>query len=84
MKGYSDELAHAVYDVLVNVCGAAEGDRYSFIYSATRGTLSEWRFCGHLGFGGKYRAESFRVDCYSEDETPERLEIIERANADTW
>ena len=40
----------------------------------------EYRFCGSLGFGGKYWQERNKVTCYLEDETPERLEVIERTN----
>lgn len=43
----------------------------------------EWRFQGDLGYGGKLKYQShdgFHVDCYREDETPERLERIEKAN----
>ena len=30
---------------------------------------TEWRFCGKLGYGGKYRSKYNTVDCYQEDET---------------
>ncbi len=45
----------------------------------------EWRFIGKLGFGGKFRNNGNRdnvpyVDCYPENETPERRAMIERAN----
>ena len=45
----------------------------------------EYRFCGALGFGGKFRNNGNRnntphVDCYPEHETPERLAMIEAAN----
>jgi hypothetical protein len=38
---------------------------------------------GSLGFGGKFRRGdhgSLYVDCYSEDETPVRKEMIQKAN----
>jgi hypothetical protein len=35
---------------------------------------------GKLGFGGKYRSNSNKVDCYLEDETPEIIILIERLN----
>lgn len=45
----------------------------------------EFRFVGSLGFGGKVwstsRDRPAYVNCYSEDETPERLKVIEQANA---
>ncbi len=31
-------------------------------------------------FRGKFRVERFAVDCYREDETPERLETIWQTN----
>jgi hypothetical protein len=80
MKPYSSELANQVYDVLTNVCQASELDRESFVFHATQGDIGEWRFGGCLGFGGKYRGETFRVDCYREDETPEARRIIDEAN----
>lgn len=43
---------------------------------------SEWRFCGLLGFGGKFRNFSDRlyVDCYPENENPETLWIMAETN----
>lgn len=82
------EFLTAVYDeVLVPICGA-RGDvhEHGFLqhhldeqYPAT-----EWRIGGSLGFGGKFRLRSdltSQVDCYREDETPERLQTIASANA---
>lgn len=45
----------------------------------------EYRFCGAIGFGGKFRNNGNNnnvpyVDCYREDQTPDRLAMIERAN----
>lgn len=40
----------------------------------------EWRFCGLLGFGGKYWSGRNKVDCYREDENKETLKIIEITN----
>ena len=69
-----------VYDILVNLGGADENMRGSFIQYHTEGHDHEWRFSGHLGFGGKYRLERNKVDCYREDETQERLTLIEEIN----
>jgi hypothetical protein len=43
---------------------------------------SETRFCGGLGFGGKFRHNyaRWRVDCYSEDNTPARQKMILETN----
>ncbi len=78
----TNEKASKVYDLLVSIGGANELDRNSFIYhhSESKEGCSEWRFSGKLGFGGKYRSIYNTVDCYREDETPERLKIIAELN----
>lgn len=45
-------------------------------------TLTEWRFQGALGFGGKLwrKGNGFKVSCYSEDETESRRAMIAKAN----
>lgn len=73
----------AIYDLLVKLCGAPEGFREDFIYSYSKERPPrEWRFQGALGFGGKFWMNTGRwyVNCYREDETPERRTIIENAN----
>jgi hypothetical protein len=81
------ELLSDVYDVLVNVCGAPanQSDRDSFLRhqaQAEDGYPREWRFYSSLGFGGKFWRDHGRiyVTCYREDETAERLAMIEKAN----
>jgi hypothetical protein len=76
------EKANKVYDLLVSIGGAYEPQRDSFIYhhSKSKDGCDEWRFMGKLGFGGKYRSNSNKVDCYLEDETPEIIILIERLN----
>lgn len=74
------DQANAVYDVLMAHAGARESWRSDFIHVVTKGG-SEYRFQGSLGFGGKYRQKTNKVDCYQEDETPERLATIEATNA---
>lgn len=84
----------AAYTILVEECGAseAEWDRPVFVASVEETLASpfgtgyvNYRFCGALGFGGKFRYDPhddrWFVDCNREDETPERLATIERANA---
>lgn len=76
----------AVWDVLVELAGATEYWRADFVHHAGThkpGEL-EYRFGGKLGFGGKVRSRydgTWSVDCYLEDETPERRAIIEAVNA---
>jgi len=72
--------ANNIYNILVNKGGASESDRSNFIYHHTKNKCDEWRFSGKLGFGGKYRSNQNSVDCYSEDETTERLILIEEIN----
>jgi hypothetical protein len=75
------EQAKAVYAILVETCGAKENDPMGFVaHFTSREPATEWRFQGSLGFGGKFRYPGMTVDCYSEDETPERLEAIQAAN----
>jgi 5'-nucleotidase len=71
-----------VYDILVYLGGAPEGMRDTFIYAHCHDKYptKEWRFQGKLGFGGKYRSETNKVDCYSEDETTKRIELIKQMN----
>lgn len=79
----SDVFYHKVYDILEELGGATgEGYRESFIYNYTKDKYKsdEWRFQGKLGFGGKYRGERNMVDCYQEDENPERKRLIKKIN----
>jgi len=78
MKHIPVERCNKIYDVLVNLGSASESDRGQFVYvhSESEYGCREWRFQGKLGFGGKYRSETNRVDCYIEDETSERLELM--------
>ena len=82
MKPLRPKTAEKVYDILVEVCGAKEDQRNHFVANQTTDAIDEWRFCGKLGFGGKFRRYDKRlyVDCYPEDETPERRAMIDAAN----
>jgi hypothetical protein len=87
-----NELANKVYDVLVEEAGATEEGSTGRTMFLNSWPITEYRFCGALGGGGKIRyqngwpnlrtqrRERWYVTCYSEDETPERREIIERTN----
>lgn len=76
------EKANKVYDLLVSIGGAYEPHRDNFVYYHTESKdgCDEWRFVGKLGFGGKYRSDYNRVDCYLEDETPERVKLMDELN----
>jgi hypothetical protein len=82
VKGMTESQAKGVYGVLVSIAGANIEDEESFVsHFSQKETTNEWRFRGHLGFGGKFRYPSISVDCYPEDSTPEREVIVEKTNA---
>ena len=73
------EFYSAVYDILVTDGGADEDMRAGFLrYLCDGAGWHEWRFCGSLGFGGKFYSDGARqrVSCYPEDETPKRKAAI--------
>lgn len=89
----AEAQAEAVWQILVEMCGARSD--HGFIHHQTSAHVTEWRFGGLLGFGGKFWrtsghrpdgtwGEQWRVDCYIEDETPERRAIIDAANERLW
>lgn len=83
MQRLDEKQAADVYAILVECAGASADSigRDSFIIHFTGDKpTNEWRFCGALGFGGKFRFPRMTVDCYREDENPERLEMIKRTN----
>lgn len=88
MRQITPEEARAVLKVLVEDCGYRcmdPRDADAFVSAQVEG-CREWRFQGALGFGGKFRNNGNNnntpyVDCYQEDETPARLEMIAKANA---
>lgn len=81
------EIATKIYDILENI-GASSNMREAFVLSQTHDDINEWRFQGLLGFGGKFWNEwsyieekyKWRVSCYTEDENPKRLKLIEETN----
>jgi len=79
--GIPRNVASQVFDLLVKHAEANESDRDSFLHAQERG-CTEYRFCGSLGFGGKFwdNAGRWYVTCYSEDETPARLTAIDATN----
>jgi len=78
------EDVNKIWDILVQEAGASNRiyDRDDFVSHVMSGEWIEYRFIGNLGFGGKVWNNCGRVyvTCYSESETPERLDIIERTN----
>lgn len=57
------EQANAIFDTLVTYAGAREDNRDYFVSIQTREHLTEYRFGGSLGFGGKvWRNTGHRPD----------------------
>lgn len=78
----TEQTAIAVYSLL-RLVGAPRRDQDAFVDTFTGSCPPmEWRFQGRLGFGGKfYFTETrWRIGCYVEDDSAERLKIIEAAN----
>ena len=86
----NSDAANDVYDLLVSIGGAEEASRESFVlYSGEKeDSVSEWRFQGHFGFGGKFRTRwgngknkhDWYVDLYPEDDTVERSGLVKILN----
>lgn len=75
-------VADRAFDILVSEAGASGRDREQFRRWFADPDGTEFRFGGHLGFGGKFWKDRrpWRVSCYPEDETPVRQAIVERVN----
>ena len=79
------KTANKIYDILEKECGAWVSEREGFVYHQVNDEedlTSEWRFCGKLGYGGKFWRANDRlyVNYYNEDQTKERDAMVERAN----
>ncbi len=81
-----EDYANAIWDALVKYAGASERWREDFL--AHRDHITEYRFQGRLGFGGKFwNCRAWDVTCYTEDTTAEREEMIWKTNSrlrDLW
>lgn len=78
------EFFKQVYAILVKYAGAQSNSNaeFDFVYAHAhdKDECTEYRFCGALGHGGKYRSGTNKVDCYVEDSTPEREKMIVDTN----
>lgn len=76
-------VAERIWAVLVANAGANPSTLScdQFVYVCGRG-VSEYRFCGALGSGGKVwiEPERWRVSCYWENETPVTKKIVSDTN----
>jgi hypothetical protein len=74
------------WDILVEHAGARRDpiEKESFVraFMQVEHTAIEWRFGGHLGFGGKFWRNDgrFYISCYPEDRTPKLDAIIIKVN----
>lgn len=86
--------ADQLWDILARTCGARTM-KEDFLFHVGNALEElkkpepfrglEYRFSGALGFGGKIYIEYHRaprVGCYKEDDTPKRLKMIDKANAE--
>lgn len=88
----TEDQARAVRAILHEECGCRVDDRETEVFvraiiadEGYANVCHEYRFCGALGFGGKFRNNGNNenvpyVDCYREDETPARKKMIAKAN----
>ena len=81
---------NAIFDILVETCGAAPETRYAFVQSIERQLstsapesteLAHFAFGGYLGFGGKVVFGDDRITVTAIDENPRVRAVIARANA---
>ncbi len=81
-----EEIFSQAWDILVQHAGASKDhlDKGTFVraFLEPQHSATEWRFCGHLGFGGKFwrNDQRYYISCYPEDRTERRLAIIETVN----
>ena len=85
----NEKFYRDVYEVLVKFTGAVDShnalDCFVQLHLDDEGSCCrEYRFQGTLGYGGKYRAGTNRVDYYHEDGTPERQEIVDITNKELY
>jgi hypothetical protein len=91
--GLSVAEAEAIWAVLVEECGAKTD--HGFVHHQTNRHVTEWRFIGNLGFGGKFWRNSSRrpddswgehwyVTYYPEDQSAERDAAENAANERLW
>lgn len=80
-----EDIFHRVWTILTTHAGALENERIAFVRTFAYGipVATEWRFQGVFGFGGKFWRRfdrTYCISCYPEEETPEKLQIIDKVN----
>lgn len=77
----TEKQAQEIWKILVEECGATESEQDNFVSVMSCDGSTEYRFCGHLGSGGKVHfGDRVTVSCYKEDESKNVLGMIEVAN----
>lgn len=80
----TESQAKELCDILMEHAGAFPYDKTQFLQAQTNREFPcrEFRFCGKLGFGGKFWNNNGKlyVACYQEDENKKRNKIIEKVN----
>lgn len=84
-RAVTADQANAIWDVLVQHAGAHEGGREAFVdVQGHHVPCTEYRFCGALGFGGKFWNYNGRwyVTAYPEDvrDRPGRQAAVDATN----
>jgi hypothetical protein len=76
------DIANSIVDILVEHCGVNANRRKTIVDDLMWGKLTEYRFQGNLGFGGKlnYNNSKIYISYYLEDKTPEKELMVEIAN----
>jgi hypothetical protein len=78
----AEKFYDRVYDLLVEIGAPADAKADFLQYFMADRAISEWRFQGKLGFGGKFwrSARGHEITCYNEDSSKGRDELIARTN----
>lgn len=76
------DIANSIVDILIEHCGVAANRRNSIVEELMWQQLTEYRFQGELGFGGKlkHKHNKLYVDYYPEDKTTQREQMVQAAN----
>lgn len=84
MQPLTEQAANEIWDLLVEMGGASRhpDSRRDFVYLQTTEVISEYRFQGLFGFGGKFWRNNGRwyVNHYPEDDSPSRNRTRDQIN----
>lgn len=86
-EAMTDAVLERIWETLVRCCGAKPDGLEDFLFATDFGEehhrVTEYRFIGSLGFGGKVWIKPGKapyVTCYQEDTTPARSQAMAVAN----